>query len=242
MRFEGKVVIITGAGQGLGAAYARDFAQEGASVVLAGRTFSKVEAVAEGIRKDGGNALALECDVGDYPSVKACVAETVRRFGGVDILINNAAISQAYPVWETSPESFDIQMKTNLYGTFYFCREVVPHMMEKKYGKIININSSAAKHFFPGLGAYAASKGGVASFSSVLSEEVKHHNINVNTLYLGLISSDNIKNRAGKDPLVSTGLDEMMTPEEVSKVVMFIASDDGAPFVGAGIDIFGKKY
>jgi NAD(P)-dependent dehydrogenase (short-subunit alcohol dehydrogenase family) len=239
MRFSGKAVIITGAGRGLGKACAKAFAGEGARVVLAGRTFAKVEAAAAEIIKDGGRALPVLCDVSNYADVRACVAETVKRFGTVDVLINNAAVQQTRPVVETDAEEWDRQIKTNLYGPFFFCREVLPVMIKNHYGKIINISSSAAKLFFPGFGAYAASKAGIAGFSSILSEEVKEYGINVNTIYLGLTKTEAVTGRVGIDPAVDHPPDKMMTPEEAAKVILFIASDEGKPFVGSGLDVFG---
>jgi NAD(P)-dependent dehydrogenase (short-subunit alcohol dehydrogenase family) len=239
MRFSGKVVIITGAGRGLGKACAKAFAHEGASVVLAGRTLTKVEAAAAEIVKDGGRALPVLCDVSNYADVKACVAETVKVCGTVDVMINNAAVQQTRPVMETGIEEWDRQIKTNLYGPFFFCKEVLPIMIKNRYGKIINISSSAAKLFFPGFGAYAASKAGIAGLSNILSEEVKEYGINVNTIYLGLTKTEAVTSRMGIDPAVDHPLNKMMTPEEVAKVILFIASDDGKPFTGSGLDVFG---
>ncbi|MDR2259156.1 MAG: SDR family oxidoreductase [Treponema sp.] len=239
MKFSGKVVIITGAGRGLGKACAKAFAHEGARVVLAGRTFAKVEAAAAEIIKDGGQALPVLCDVSNYADVKNCVAETVKRYGTVDVVINNAAVQQTRPVVETDIEEWDKQIKTNLYGSFFFCREVLPVMIKNRYGKIINISSSAAKHFFPGFGAYAASKAGIAGLSNILSEEVKEYGINVNTIYLGLTRTEAVTGRVGIDPAVDQPPDKMMTPEEAAKVILFVASDDGKPFVGSGLDVFG---
>jgi NAD(P)-dependent dehydrogenase (short-subunit alcohol dehydrogenase family) len=239
MRFSGKVVIITGAGRGLGKACAKAFANEGAHVVLAGRTFAKVEAAAAEIIQDGGWALPVLCDVSNYADVKACVAETLKIHGVIDVLINNAAVQHTCPVMETDVEAWDRQIKTNLYGPFFFCREVLPVMIKNHYGKIVNISSSAAKMFFPGFGAYAASKAGIAGLSSILSEEVKEHGINVNTIYLGLTKTEAVTGRMGIDPAVDQPVDKMMTPEEAARVILFVASDEGKPFTGSGLDVFG---
>jgi NAD(P)-dependent dehydrogenase (short-subunit alcohol dehydrogenase family) len=241
MRFKEKVVLVTGAGRGLGRAFAEAFGAEGAKVVLAGRTFSKVENAAMGIIENGGQALPILCEVSEHDSVKACVKAAVQKFGPVDVMVNNAAYQQTRPVLEVSADEFDRQMKINMYGTFYFIKEVLPSMVERRYGKIINISSAAAKHFFPGFAAYAASKAAIAGFSNVLSEEVKEYGVNVNTLFLGLTRTEAVTCRIGIDPNVNVPLERMMLPEEVAKVVMFIASEAGKPFVGAGLDVNGLQ-
>jgi len=239
-RFEGKVALVTGAGQGLGAQFARDFALEGAHVIMVARNGEKLQKVAESIREAGGIAEAHSLDVSDYDGVMALVEDVTARLGGVDILINNAAVHRAIRVAETSKEDWDLQIGVDLNGTFYCTRAVLPRMLKKKYGKIINISSSAARHFFPGFGAYAAAKGGMVSFTHTLQEEVKYDNINVNAIYLGMTNTEYTRERMHEHESVTIPLEDMLQPPEVSRVVLWLASDEAAPVKGAAIDVFGN--
>ena len=115
-------------------------------------------------------------------------------------------------------------------------------MLKNEYGKILNIASAGAKIVFPGFGAYGASKAGIVSFTGILSEEVKLKNINVNAMYLGMVNTEYTRERMDEDAAVVIPLDEMMQPPEVSKVVLFLVSDDASPIKGAAVDVFGNRY
>lgn len=241
MRFTDKIAVITGAGQGLGAGFAKAFATEGAQVVLLGRTASKVQAVAAEITKTGGKALAMGCDIGNPDEVAACFDKIHKEFDHVDILINNAAYHNSIQVANTSNEEWKKHIATNLDGTFYCTRAVLPKMKERKYGKIVNLSSAGAKLFFPGFGAYAASKGGIVSLTQILSEEVKDFGINVNAIYLGMTNTEHTRDRFDSDGAVTIALDDMLQVDDVSPVVLFLSSNESWPIMGAAIDVFGRK-
>ncbi len=241
-RFDGKVAIVTGAGQGLGAQYAKDFAADGAQVIAVDMNPETLKNVKAEIEGNGGKVDTYVLDITDYDGVVATVDEVAAKYGSVDILINNAAVHRAIEVAETSKADWDLQINVDLNGSFYCTRAVLPYMKEKKYGKIINISSASAKVFFPGFGAYAAAKGGLVSFTKTLSEEVKYENINVNAVYLGMINTEYTRARMSEHASVTIPLEEMMQPPEVSKVITWLASDDAAPIKGAAIDVFGNHY
>jgi len=160
----------------------------------------------------------------------------------VDILINNAAYHKSQPVVDTSIEDWKKQIDTNLNGSFYCTKAVLPYMLKREYGKILNIASAAAKVFFPGFAAYGASKAGIVSFANVLSEEVKLKNINVNSIFLGMTNTEYTRERMNSDAAVTIPLNEMMQPPDVAKVVLFLVSDEAAPIKGAAIDVYGNRF
>jgi NAD(P)-dependent dehydrogenase (short-subunit alcohol dehydrogenase family) len=241
-RFQDKVAIITGAGRGLGAQYAQDLAREGAIVAIWDIHEANLEKVGRNIESGGGQAIPSTTDITDPAQIERTVSAIVNQFGKVDILINNAAIHKSQPVVETSLEDWKMQIDTNLNGTFYCIKAVLPHMLRQKYGKILNIASAAAKVYFPGFAAYAASKAGIVSLSNVLSEEVKYRNINVNSIFLGMTNTEYTRERMNHDKAVTISLDEMLQPAEVSKVVLFLVSDEASPIKGAAVDVFGNRF
>ena len=226
----------------MGAQYAKDLAEEGAVVALWDLSAVNLEKTKQDIEANGGRAVTYTTDITNYAEVEKNVADILRQFGRIDILINNAAFHKSQPVVDTSIEDWKKQIETNLNGSFYCTKAILPTMLNQKYGKILNIASAAAKVFFPGFAAYGASKAGIVNFTNILSEEVKLQNINVNSIYLGMTNTEYTRERMNKDAAVTIPLEEMMQPAEVSKVVLFLVSDEAGPIKGAAIDVFGNRY
>ncbi|TAM64543.1 MAG: SDR family oxidoreductase [Mycobacterium sp.] len=177
---------MTGAGTGLGAATATLFAREGAAVTLVGRRSEKLEEVAAAIESEGGCALVLPGDVADPDTAARAAAQSVERFGGVDILINNAGLHAApYPLHETPLEEWDSFLAVDLTGPFLFAKAVLPSMIERRDGAIVNIGSMVALVGFKGSSAYAAAKGGLVSMTRTIAVDYAPYGIRANCVCPG---------------------------------------------------------
>lgn len=190
-KLQGQTAIITGAGRGIGAIAAERLASAGASLVLTARSEDQLEAVAGRIRDAGGNAIGVPADVSDLAGVEEVVESALDQFGRVDILINNAAV--IWPLDEiidVDPEEWAYAIHVNLVGPFYMARNVLPLMMEKKRGRILNISSGAALN--PGLGqsAYNTSKAGLDMLTRALALEVEGTEIAVTGLRPGMVDTE----------------------------------------------------
>lgn len=233
MEFSNRVVMLTGAGKGVGRTTAKQFAAAGARVGLIARTQTDIQSLEEEIRQSGGQARAIPCDVSKESEVRNAVKALEDIWGGVDILINNAAIFRGGKVDELSLEDWQAPMRVILDGTFLCCKYVLPGMKARRYGKIVNIASSAAQHAFPGYSAYAAAKGGVVSFGITLMEEVRDYGLNVNTIILGLTNTAEVKQRT------SIPKEKMLQPTDVANTIMYLSSDEARGFKGAALEFFG---
>ena len=175
----GKVAIVTGGSRGIGRLIAQRLAQEGTSVVIAGRTLGDLEAAAEDISGNGGKVIAVQTDVSNEKSVHRLLSKTLTEFGTIDILINNAGQYIEKPVTEMSLSDWDSIIGTNLTGPFLLARAVLPEMIEKMDGTIVMISSTSGKRAKANSAVYAASKFGIEGFSEALLQEVRGHNIRV---------------------------------------------------------------
>ena len=191
MRFENKSVIITGGGGKIGKAYALGFAKEGARVALP--DIASADPVVRAIRDMGGTAISMACDVSNEQSVKAMVEQTVKEFGTVDILINNAAYFMTVwkgPFWEMTVEEFDKAMAVNVRGAWLCAKAVVPHMQKQKQGKIVNISSNVALTGNPNYIHYVTSKGAIIAMTRAMARELGDWNICVNTVSPGFVVTE----------------------------------------------------
>jgi NAD(P)-dependent dehydrogenase (short-subunit alcohol dehydrogenase family) len=185
-QLDGKVAVITGAGTGLGAATAMLFAREGAAVTLVGRRAEKLEEVAAAVEADGGRVLVLPGDVAEPATAVAAAEESTRMFGGIDILINNAGLhATPYPLHETPIEEWDRFLAVDLTGPFLFTKAVLPSMMQRRDGAIVNIGSMVALVGFKGSTAYAAAKGGLVSMTRTTAVDYAPYGIRANCVCPG---------------------------------------------------------
>ena len=245
-RLQGKVAIVTGGAKGIGLHYSKALAEHGAQVMIA--DIADGSAAVADIEKAGGTAASMICDVADETSVKAMVAETVKRFGGIDVLVNNAALyatltPRPFNEWDT--DLWDKVMAVNIKGTYLPSRHVAPHMIEKKRGKIINIASGAPYKGIPRMLPYVTSKGAIIAFTRALSRELGAHNINVNTLSPGFTLSDtglaNTVHVEEERALARAGraLKRDAYPEDLLGALIFLASDDSDFVSGQSLVVDG---
>jgi 3-oxoacyl-[acyl-carrier protein] reductase len=235
MRLKDKVAIITGAGHGIGRAYARRFAEEGATVVIAEIDAPAGEAVAREIQRADRPAWARATDVTKLDSVKGLVDETVQRFGRIDVLLNNAAIYVTRPVAkcnieDLSLEEWDQVIEVNLKGVFLCCKAVIPVMKKQRSGKIINIASGTFFHGTGNMPHYTTSKGGVVAMTRVMAKQLGPWNVNVNCMTPGsTMSEENVTDEVRKRRSESSGqraFKRIEVPEDITGTALFLASSD----------------
>lgn len=187
---QGQTAIVTGAGRGIGRAIAMALADAGASVVAVSRTAAEVEETAALLSTRGDRALALAADVSDWTAVQALVERAVSKFGAVDVLINNAGVQGPIgPLVENDPAAWWRTVEVNLLGTFHCCKAILPHMIARRSGKIVNLSGGGATSPRPNFSAYAASKAAVVRLTETLAEEVRPYNIQVNAIAPGAVNT-----------------------------------------------------
>ena len=243
-RFEGKVAIVTGSGQGMGKAIALALASEGASVVVNDIRVEMAQQVAEEIVTSDGRAIAVNTDVSDKAQVEEMIVKTLKEFDSVDILVNNAGLLYSTPVDEISEDEWDRVLKVNLKSVFLCSLAVLPAMKAKKAGKIVNMSSSAGRSTSELGGAhYTTSKAGMLGFSRHLAREMASYGINVNAVCPGLIHTPMISSDACKGKLDhflgQIPMNRLGSPAEAADLVLFLASDEASYITGATIDING---
>ncbi len=229
---KGKVAIVTGGSKGIGKSIADTFAQYGAHVVVCSRKKTKTK------------HTHIQGDVSNVADCSKIVAQTIKKFGKIDILVNNAGIYPFVPFEKMSRKQWDQVMDVNLNGVFNATKAVLPHMLKKKYGKIINIASIAGVSVgFPGLVHYCTTKAGIMGFTRALALELIAKNINVNAIAPGAIKTPGVK--AGLTPDAAAGMvhiipeGRMGKPVEIAETAAFLASDASSYIMGQTIIVDG---
>jgi len=244
---KGKVAIITGARRGMGKAHALAFARAGTKVVVSDISLEDCQKVVEEIEREGGEAMAVKCDVSKKEEAEEMVKKTIEKFGKIDILVNNAGICQFKPFLELTEEDWNRTLDINLKGYFLCAQAVAKEMVKQKSGVIINIASVAMGQVgvgFPALVHYCASKGGVVAMTEALALELAPYNIRVNAISPGAIETPMI-DPLKADPKLIEGvltripMHRVGKPEEVSNLVLFLASDVSSYMTGSNVIIDG---
>ncbi|NBQ86217.1 MAG: 2-hydroxycyclohexanecarboxyl-CoA dehydrogenase [Betaproteobacteria bacterium] len=247
-RFQDKSLIVTGGGGGIGGATCRRFAREGARVAVFDRDLASAERTVAQITADGGTAMAVACDITDRAAVDAGVARVVQAFGRIDVLVNNAGWDVFKPFTKTVPAEWDKLIAINLTGALHMHHAVLPHMVEHKAGRIVNIASDAARVGSSGEAVYAACKGGLVAFSKTIAREHSRHNITVNVVCPGPTDTAlfaDYKQGAGNPEKLeeafrrSIPLGRIGQPDDLPGSILFFASDDAAYVTGQVISVSG---
>ncbi len=266
-RHQGKIAIVTGAGQGIGWGIAHRFAQEGAHVVIAEYNAQKAESVAAECASFGAEAMAYPIDIGEVNQIERMVRDVVKKFGRIDALVNNAGVSMPGPMFDLKPETWDPVMRVNLRGLF-FCLQIVAKQLvaqipddvkqagraERSYGKIVNFSSVAGRSGRPYDTAYSATKWGVISLTQSAALYLAPYNINVNAICPGLVPTpmwdkiDQVQGveRQGLQPgewmrksIDSIPLKRAAQPADIAAAVSFLCSEDADYITGQALNVDG---
>jgi 3-oxoacyl-[acyl-carrier protein] reductase len=235
-KLDGRVTLVTGASRAIGAAIATAFGREGAMVAVNyHRSPDRAAEVVAAIEKAGGKALALSADVADGAAVRALVQRTAAAFGPIDVLVNNAGILNAAPLDQMSDAVWDEMMATNLRSVFLCARAVLPAMLARGRGKIINVTSQLGQKGMPNHSHYAAAKAGVIGFTRALAREVGPRGLHVNAIAPGPIETEligPITEEFRREKTVIFALRRFGLPDEVAPTAVFLASDDSSYYAG----------
>jgi len=224
MDLKEKVVLVTGAGRGIGRAIAHAFAAEGAAVALQGKTKKNLEKVQRELKALGVGTVVLPGDVSDEGTVSRCVAAAEQELGPIDVLVNNAGIFATGPIDKIDALVFDRVLEVNLRGPFLMSRAVLPGMKSRRRGHIVNISSTAGRRGFPGGGAYCASKFGLAGLTEAMRYDVRAFDVRVTCVFPSSVATDLAREH-------DAGLKEerAIQPEDVARaVVALVKMDDRA--------------
>lgn len=250
MNLAGRTAIVTGGGRGIGKAITLKLAQQGANLVIAGKTPEPLHAVVKEVEALGRKAIAVPTDVSNYNDVKKMIAQAIETFGQVDILVNNAGGSARQKMslfCDSTEETWDYVLGTNLKGVFYTCREVVGPMLARKSGVIINIASVAGMIGTAGQADYSAAKAGVIGLTMAMAKEMAASNVRINCVSPGPTVNDAVAKKpegfalspVTQELFKSTGFGRFGAAEDIANLVAFLASDDAAFITGQNYAVCG---
>ena len=239
-----KVVIITGASQGIGRTIALVFAKSGANVICIARSESKIKELCLEITDQGGQASPIACDVVDGDAFANAIKSVAHEYGKLDILINNAGITRDALLMRMNNTQWDEVLNTNLKGAFHGMKSAIRPMMKNKYGRIINITSIVGLTGNPGQANYAASKAGLIGMTQSIAKEVGTRGITVNCIAPGWIDTEmtvDLPEDSKKDLLDRIPIGKIGKPEDIAHAAVFLASDEASYITGQTITVDGGR-
>jgi 3-oxoacyl-[acyl-carrier protein] reductase len=240
-----KVALVTGASQGIGRDTALALAQAGAKVAVAARNEERLAALASEIEAAGGASLAVKMDVADGEQVKAGFKKVLDKFGRLDILVNNAAITRDGLSMRMKPDDWEAVLKTNLTGAHFCTQQALSTMMRARAGRIINISSIVAQSGNAGQANYVAAKAGLIGLTKAIAIEIASRNITVNAVAPGFIETpmtDVLSDKVKEDLKARIPLGRMGSPRDVAAAIVFLASDEAGYITGHVLNVNGGMH